>query len=471
MSKPNPTIKNRFQTFGWVGWFVLMAVFAAYLSSVMFVSEDKTILIPGKTTDGHYQIEMQCTACHKDDFSDLANTRVINEACLKCHQEDLDAAADSHPVKKFKDPRNAARLENIDAMQCIVCHTEHHAAVTNKMGVTQPEDYCAHCHQTIGEERPSHAGMGFDTCATAGCHNYHDNLTLYESLLARHAQDPDMLDEQLIPPSSFPAAYRESAEQPITALTRGDMDAPASVEVDEKLINDWLETAHANAGVSCMDCHQSSPEDGNQPIWIEKPTYTSCQQCHDHEVKGFLKGKHGMRLAAGLSPMTPGMARRPMKTEAAHQELSCVSCHNSHRFDRQVAAVDSCISCHDDSHSQNYFESPHYGLWLKELSGESPAGSGVSCASCHMPRTDIGTKSNPQIRVEHNQNSNLTPNEKMIKTTCMNCHGLGFAIDNMADPTVIQTNFSERTEIHNPSVDMAWERELEKRKAEEKENQ
>ena len=81
-----------------------------YRKTYSLFSDDKRALLPGKTTDGHYQIEMECTACHKADMSDLGQPGVINESCMKCHKEDLDKANDSHPVKKFRDPRNANRF-------------------------------------------------------------------------------------------------------------------------------------------------------------------------------------------------------------------------------------------------------------------------------------------------------------------------------------------------------------------------
>ena len=40
-------------------------------------------------------------------------------------------------------------------------------------------DFCVACHsegdQDVRWDRPSHADLAFDTCASAGCHNYHDN--------------------------------------------------------------------------------------------------------------------------------------------------------------------------------------------------------------------------------------------------------------------------------------------------------
>jgi len=61
--------------------------------------------------------------------------------------------------------------------------------------------------------------------------------------------------------------------------------------------------------------------------------------------------------------------------------------------------------------------------------------------------------------VQHNQNANLRPNEKMVRTTCLHCHGLAFSLDAMADARLVESNFAGRPTVHVRSVDMAQERE------------
>jgi hypothetical protein len=176
-----------------------------------------------------------------------------------------------------------------------------------------------------------------------------------------------------------------------------------------------------------------------------------------------------MRLALDLSPMSPGAARLPMKRQAAHHELSCASCHQAHRFDTRHAAVAACLSCHNDQHSLAYEKSIHAQLWRDETSGKLPPGSGVSCATCHLPREVHGG----QVRVQHNQNDNLRPNEKMVRSVCVNCHGLEFSLDALADRALIDRCFDGSPSPHIDSARMAkeWfdlkEREANKRKRKE----
>ena len=43
--------------------------------------------------------------------------------------------------------------------------------------------------------------------------------------------------------------------------------------------------------------------------------------------------------------------------------------------------------------------------------------------------------------VQHNQNANLRPNEKMIRQVCLTCHSLALSIDALADSELIRRNF------------------------------
>ena len=450
----------------WILWLTMIAILAGYFiyafSSLRSgASDTNRIFLPGKTTHGHHQIELACGACHVDPFG---GKEVLQNACLNCHEADLKAGDDSHPVRKFTDPRNAGRLEVIDARLCVSCHAEHHPEMTRDMGVTLADDFCFHCHADIGSERPSHQGMDFASCGTAGCHNFHDNRALYEDFLLKHADAPALLENPTQPMLSTAeiisqlANYPSSA-YPVKALSLGEADAPPGAVIDPQLGQDWLTTAHARAGVNCTACHSVKSEE--QPIarWVDRPDHAVCTTCHASETEGFLESRHGMRLAQGMSPMTPEQGRLPMHAEAAGAELTCTTCHSAHRFDTRKAAFESCVSCHSDPHTQAYEGSPHHQLWVRELDGELAAGQGVSCATCHMPRVAERHGQLTLTLVEHNQNANLRPNEKMIRSTCMSCHGLGFSIDALADAGLVERNFTGSPAEHIESIDMAVARE------------
>jgi len=391
----------------------------------------KTVYLPGETSHGHYQIELKCESCHTE-------TDVVSaSACLACHEDELDRADDSHPMSKFNDPRNAALLEKLDAQSCSTCHVEHRPMLTASMGVTLPEDYCFHCHADVGDDRPSHAGVDHATCQSAGCHNFHDNLGLHEDYLEQHLGEPALLTSavRLVP------AREPSAE----ALGADAADAP-EVHRTQAAVEEWAKSAHAAAGVNCSGCH------GSAEAFVAKPAYDSCAGCHEKERTGFEGGHHGMRLAAGLGPMRPGLARLPMKKEAADAELGCTSCHGAHAESARFSQVESCLGCHADEHSLAFEGSAHAAKFAAELAGGAPLGSGVSCATCHMPALPVAPGAR-EVFVQHNQNDNLRPNEKMVRGVCTSCHGLGFTLDALADEGLVKRNFHGKPGVHVKSLD------------------
>lgn len=422
-------------------WLTMTLGIGAYLAWGI-AGKDKSVFLPGATSSGHYQIEASCASCHTPFGG------VRQDACLDCHAEELASAEDSHPEKKFTDPRNADRIARLDARKCIACHVEHRPEITRAMGVTLPADFCYECHTAVVEERPTHRGMAFDTCASAGCHNFHDNRALYEDFLVRHGLDEPDTSAGALPARVARASADFAARLPLTAA---DADGPAPS--DAAAVSAWAASAHAAGGVACTDCHGPGGA-----AWADIPPREVCRDCHEAEFRGFTAGKHGMRFSAGLAAMPPAEARLPMRRDAFAKTLGCASCHDAHAVDTRRAAVDACLSCHADEHSQAYRGSAHFRLWQAEISGEGKPGSGVSCASCHLPRETRRVAGGERVFVQHNQNANLRPNEKMIRDVCLACHGLAFSIDALAAPESIASNFSGSPVRHVPSIDMALSR-------------
>lgn len=450
----------------WLLWGGLSAALAGILAAGLTVdsargsswrAEVRSLFLPGATSHGHYQIELKCDACHGAAFG---GREALQEACVKCHGAELKAADDKHPKSKFTDPRNADRAALLDATQCVTCHVEHRPGITRFASVTLPDDYCAICHQDIGKDRPTHQGLTFTTCVSSGCHNFHDNRALYEDFLLKHAAEPGLLEQYALPERNFARVLEDLGSYPhdrypVKPLGRNAIDAGSNLKAPALVVDDWLATAHAKAGVNCSACHREKDPAGEH-AWVERPSHKVCTTCHEPEVKGFLAGKHGMRLAQDLEPMRPALARLPMKHDAGDKLLTCIACHGAHRFDTRTAAVEGCLACHDDTHSRAYKASPHYALWQRESKSELPAGSGVSCATCHMPRVSHRTPDDvTRILVQHNQNDTLRPNEKMIRSACLQCHGLQFSLDALADPRLIAANFKGHAAKRIESIDMA----------------
>ena len=414
-------------------WLTATAGASLYFARSL-AGDGRSLYLPGETTGGHHQIEASCEACHEPGRG------VQQDLCMGCHEGELAEADDSHPPIKFMDPRNAALTRIIDARRCVTCHVEHRPGITLAMGLSQPVDFCRACHEDVGEERPTHRGLPFTSCQDAGCHNYHDNRALRETYLAERLDEPDLQSRGAVPP-------RDPARHPRTGapLRAGQQDAPPGAGTAEH-VAEWLASSHARAGVNCTGCHggaplAAAPGGAAARAWTDRPGPDACRSCHADEVEGFSRGKHGMRQAAGLEPMRPGDARLPMTDRAAHRELGCASCHGAHDFDTRRAAVEACLECHDDSHSRAYLGSPHHERWVLEQEGRYWRGSGVSCATCHLPRVRRVATDRPGVAVLHNQNEALRPVETMVRPVCQSCHGAGFSLAAVADPGLVKSNF------------------------------
>jgi predicted CXXCH cytochrome family protein len=436
----------------WIIYVSATVMLTAYLGYQLVAEPAKKDFLIGETSHGHYQIELSCNACHVEPFG---GTEVIQNACMDCHQEELKQSMDSHPKSKFTDPRNADLVSILDARYCVTCHVEHNPDVMQPMGVSLQNDFCVQCHQDIAEDRPSHKDLPFDSCATSGCHNYHDNTALYENFLLKHKEAVNPAN-RIQPQKSLHRFFeRNPLEWNKIEAVAAYSSTLVKTHQNDQIHADWLESKHAQAGVACETCHVNQQE-----VWVEKPDYSVCASCHIQENKGFLSGKHGMRLAQGLPNMRPAEARLPMTEDSHDLQLECSSCHNPHTTDTRHAAVEACLGCHADEHSLAFKESPHGQLWEMSDKGELPKDAAVTCATCHLPRIEQEFGGEKFIRVEHNQNATLRPNEKMIRTSCMNCHSLAFSIDALADPLLINNNFSHAPSHHINSIDMAVERDI-----------
>jgi len=434
------------KAFVWTSWVLLTTVLAGYFAYTMVVAEDKTDVLIGEASHGHFQIELACGSCHTDAFG---GEEVIQEACVDCHQQDLKRGHDSHPMKKFTDPRNADRLEILDARMCITCHTEHQKEQTRAMGVTIPEDYCFHCHQDVLEERESHKDLAFDSCASAGCHNYHDNRALYERFLVENASGPWLKAMAKITGGN---AAEVGAQKSLSTQTENVSPVGPAPSFEH-----WDGFAHHDNGVGCVACHMSDAATSDD--WVAQPNPKQCASCHEVETQAYLESKHGMRLAQNLSPVTPAQSELDFAEEALDQGHHCTSCHNNNAPEPLFSSVGACLGCHQDDHSSAFMDSPHGILAQRATQSEISKEEAVTCATCHLPVVENEQHGELLRSVQHNQNDTLRPNEKMIRPVCMSCHSLAFSIDALADEQLIENNFSGLPANHVPSIDWAVERE------------
>lgn len=209
----------------------------------------------------------------------------------------------------------------------------------------------------------------------------------------------------------------------------------------------WQDSAHAVADVNCSSCHL---ENESQEV-IAQPSHESCRSCHERTVDTFLLGKHGVRLKEGLSPLQPHLARLPMKEEAFDKQMNCNTCHDVHSVNTTPAAVDACLTCHNDTHSRNFFDSRHGEMWLAQEELARPSEEAVSCATCHLPRQE--TESD-QVFVNHDNTYTLLPRDRAVSEVCMNCHGMEYSYNSIFDDDLVESNFARPPTLELQTIEM-----------------
>lgn len=424
-------LTNSKRGLSWILWGVISLLVLGYLLWQL-TSEDKRGFLPGKTSIGHHQFEIQCQRCH-DGFAPVKNS-----ACLECHSTAWQQQ-DVHPPSLWQAPLYQPQLAKLDATQCTACHREHRAEVmplSHLSSVTVPVDFCQSCHADTPTQA-SHQGFSFEQCST--CHQYHRDQAMQPQFLEPHRAEADTDKTAAVPRSNLLQYYRTQAQHPLQPLTLKQHDAPETSNFN--LAQDWEGSSHAQIGVNCTACHQASPQSLQpaSPSWLEVPPPEFCKSCHATELAGFLAGSHGIRTTLGLPTLHTELADLPMKPLVKTRHLSCVACHSAHAFKRQEAAVEACLECHHDNHSRAYKTSPHYPLWQQQQAGTLAQGQGVSCATCHMPREVRAER----VVVEHNISANLRSEQPMV-TVCIACHGLAFSLDSLATERLHKDNFSSR---------------------------
>lgn len=162
---------------------LVLIILTSWLTAA-FALDQRSLFLPGVTSDGHALFETSCNSCH-EGFKPVSN-----ETCMRCHEAEM--AEDVHGAKKFRDPRWADLLTRIDVLTCTACHAEHVHMFGR--GVHLQPDLCMACHQGVIEgDLASHEGFTPDGCWTAGCHNFHDHRAISTGFLRDSLGQPAML--------------------------------------------------------------------------------------------------------------------------------------------------------------------------------------------------------------------------------------------------------------------------------------
>ena len=270
--------------------------------------------------------------------------------------------------------------------------------------MTLPADFCAACHQDVARERPSHAGFAFD-----GLRRARGATASTTTAGSTRASSPGTsTSPRCSPRRACPRARRRRPEGHVAAARRRTRRRPRAPRRARR--GPRVGGQRARAGRRrCAACHDVP--DGATGMGMERPARRRRlrRAATPHELARLRpRPARDARAPPGSRRSRPRWPRLPMRPEARDVPLGCESCHGAHAYDTRQAAVDACLGCHDDRHSRAYQATRHFHRSGSARSRARPRpGSGVSCATCHLPRRVDRQRGADVIRVDHDQNDNL----------------------------------------------------------------
>jgi hypothetical protein len=213
-----------------------------------------------------------------------------------------------------------------------------------------------------------------------------------------------------VAPQRKPLAPEETAKMKASRFYKNNPLVSARYEIG----------AHFGTQATCARCHGDEGRDS-----ALAPGVKVCADCHEHQVKTFVTGRHG-----APDVVEGGALARQSK------KMGCGACHDAHSLRLENAVKDACLKCHADTHALNYEKSSH-NRYLTDPVFEGKPMTGVDCAGCHMPR-----RAELDGYTDHNETLSSSSMETMALTVCSNCHGLRFALMALYNSETVRSNFT-----------------------------
>ncbi len=288
----------------------------------------------------------------------------------------------------------------------------------------------------------------------------------------------------LLAPAETPAP---SAPADLLNNTSAESKACASCHLETAtpvVVQQWMESGHAEAGVGCYECHQAVPDD---PDTFEHNGFTisvlvtprDCAQCHEQETSEFEQSHHAKageilgsldnvlgEVVEGPPAAVSGCVQchgsrvtfaekgRPDATTWPNEGIgrlnpdgsrgSCSACHSRHTFSASIARQpENCGKCHlgpDHPQAEIYAESKHgitYRAKIAEMNLDAPTwvlgkdyDAAPTCATCHMSATrelplthDVGGRISWTLRPEVSiKLDDWEAKRAEMQKVCRNCH-------------------------------------------------
>ncbi len=241
----------------------------------------------------------------------------------------------------------------------------------------------------------------------------------------------------------------------------------------------WRRSKHASPGegkevVGCDKCH------GNNHAELFMPTYDTCGQCHQEQLKGHRGGGQGGHAHAYSIDLCEqgGLIEKPAEEVAgcltchAIVENRCDGCHSRHEFSvKEARKTGSCAVCHSGPeqyeyemymqsyHGQIYQNEAYEWDWTKPLNAKNYKVP--TCAYCHMNGGEHNVRKNSTVYTYMGTSlvDRGASRYKEIRdgwvTLCKDCHSQRFARDQLeAMDEAVKLSFTKYREAMALVVDL-----------------
>ena len=199
--RPNIPALRPISKMRWIAFIVALPIFLG--AGMILAVGQHGAMEKGNLIAGH--TELACVDCHKEQPGTLRQEIQANlkyalgqretfvpigyhaadtATCLDCHTRKNDR----HPVYRFQEPRFTQAVAQIDARDCLSCHTEHEGQRVS----LDDTGFCVACHTDLTlKSDPLNiphttliAQKDWNSCL--GCHDFHGN---HAYTVPTHTQD------------------------------------------------------------------------------------------------------------------------------------------------------------------------------------------------------------------------------------------------------------------------------------------
>lgn len=219
----------------------------------------------------------------------------------------------------------------------------------------------------------------------------------------------------------------------------------------------WRTGAHANAGVSCTDCHTAhytvppgtkttdladsrDPQDQS----IRLTTLQETAEGAEVDMATIRASSHALgAIAPHICYRCHGNLYQQQQIASSHQicgavGFSCTTCHDPHGKLRPETRVDLCLKCHDNNSPTMAWHSSVHAM------------EGVACADCHNPHPNMNVRQTLNIQHTHIRQEGRSPMSVDEPNVCYQCHADIYAQNAMPSHHPIKEGKMVCSDCHDP---------------------